>query len=336
MLPGMRRNHRLAPLALLAACQGPTSDPVKGPHSAAEAPSTGPTGGLERLAVLDSFLTFRRAGAAATSTVVFLHGNPLSSRVWRGVVPIVAARARCLSPDLIGMGDSGKPEIAYRYSDHVRYLDAWFDAQRLRDLVLVGYDWGGVLAMDWARRHPGRARGVVVFETFLRPLEWSDWSPRGAELFRALRTPGVGEKMVLEENAFLARSLSNGIRRQMSEDELAAYYAPYPTPASRRPLLQWPREIPIAGQPADVARVVSLNGDWLAASADVPKLLLAFEAAPGREPSPTSSPELVAWAREHARGLEVVELPAAGHHAPEDRPVEIGEAIVSWMGRRGL
>jgi haloalkane dehalogenase len=335
----MRLNHPLATAAtMLSACHPSATELQQDPQSAAQAsaPSAAPAANPKRSAVLDSFLAFREAGSAADPTVVFLHGNPLSSRVWHGVVPIVAERARCLSPDLIGMGDSGKPDIGYRYADHARYLDAWLDMQGLGDVVLVGYDWGGVLAMDWAVRHPGRVRGLVVFETFLRPLEWSDWSPRGAELFRALRTKGVGEQMVLEENAFLARSLSNGIRRPLSEDELAAYYAPYPTPASRRPLLQWPREIPIDGQPADVARVVSRNGEWLAASSEVPKLLLAFEAPAGLHPSPTGSPKLIEWARGHARGLEVAELPTAGHHAAEDRPQEIGEAIVAWMDRNRL
>jgi haloalkane dehalogenase len=333
----MRLNQPLATAAtMLSACHPPTTEPLNGPPPVAQTstPSAAAAGDPKRTAVLDSFLAFREAGSVAEPTVVFLHGNPLSSRVWHGVVPIVAQRARCLSPDLIGMGDSGKPDIAYRYADHARYLDVWFDAQSLRNVVLVGYDWGGVLAMDWAVRHPDRVRGVVVFETFLRPLEWSDWSPRGAELFRALRTPAVGEKMVLEENGFLARSLSNGIRRPLAQDELAAYYAPYPTPASRRPLLQWPREIPIEGQPADVTRVVSRNGEWLASS-DVPKLLLAFAAPEGLHPSPTGSPQLIEWARGHARGLEIVELPTAGHHAPEDRPEEIGGAIVAWMERTG-
>lgn len=300
------------------------------------AANTAPVIELKRSLVLDSFIAYREAGSGSEPTLVLLHGNPLSSRVWHGVIPILAERARCLAPDLIGMGDSGKPDIDYRYADHTRYLDAWFEAQHLGQVVLVGYDWGGVLAMDWAARHPGRVGGVVVFETFLRPLEWSDWSPRGAELFRALRTPGSGEKMVLDENEFLARSLSNGIERPLTEHERAAYYAPYPTPASRRPLLQWPREIPIAGEPADVARVVTRNAEWLAASSNVPKLLLAFEQPAGLQPSPTGSPHVIEWARTHARGLEVAELPAAGHHAAEDQPQEIGRAIAAWMGRNGL
>jgi haloalkane dehalogenase len=279
-------------------------------------------------------MTFREVGAG--SPVVFLHGNPMSSRVWRGVLPHVAEHGLCLAPDLIGMGESGKPDIAYRFSDHARYLDAWFDALALRNVVLVGYDWGGALAMDWAARHPDRVRGLVFFETFLRPMEWKEWSPRGAELFRALRTAGVGEKMVLEENQFLARSLSNGIKRRIGEDEAAAYYAPYSDAASRRPLLQWPREIPIEGEPADVKAVVTRYDAWLASTPAVPKLLLAFEQPGELQPSPTGSPAMIQWARANVAALDVIGLGPAGHHAPEDLPREIGEAIASWLVRHGL
>jgi haloalkane dehalogenase len=288
-----------------------------------------------RVPVLDSFMTYREQGDAATS-LVLLHGNPLSSRVWHGVMPRLAERARCLAPDLIGMGDSGKPDIAYRYADQARYLDAWLDALELEKVVLVGYDWGGVLAMDWAARHAERTRGLVVFETFLRPLQWKEWTPQGAELFRAIRTPGVGEQMVLEANQFLARSLTNGIKRPLAEEELAAYYAPYPTPASRRPLLQWPREIPVEGEPPEVVALVDRYDAWLASSPSVPKLLLAFENPTGLQPSPTGSPAMVEWARTHVAGLEVESLPPAGHHAAEDRPHEISDAILAWMSRHAL
>jgi haloalkane dehalogenase len=286
-----------------------------------------------RVEVLDSFISFREAGTG--SDLVLLHGNPLSSRVWHGVLPRLTEHARCFAPDLVGMGDSGKPALDYRLADHARYLDAWFEALCLRDVVLVGYDWGGVLAMDWARRHPDRVRGLVVFETFLRPLQWSEWSPRGAELFRALRTPGVGEKMVLEANEFLARSLENGIKRPLADAERAAYYAPYSKPEYRRPLLQWTREIPIDGEPADVYETVLRYDAWLAESRAVPKLLLDFESPSGLQPSPTGSPAMVEWARRHVASLEVSELGPAGHHAPEDRPSEIGEAIVAWLIRHG-
>lgn len=287
----------------------------------------------QRLPVLDSSLAYREVGQG--SPIVFLHGNPLSSRVWRNVLPGVAPHARCLTPDLIGMGDSGKPDIAYRFSDHARYLDAWFDALALRDIVLVGYDWGGALAMDWAARHADRVRGLVVFETFLRPMSWSEWTPQGAELFRALRTPGVGEQLVLESNQFLARSFKNGVRRGLSEDEVAAYSAPFVDPQARRPILQWTREIPIEGEPADVHAVIARYDAWLAASF-VPKLLLSFERPAELQPSPTGSPAVIAWAREQVRALEVIELPPAGHHAPEDVPHEISAGIAAWLERHDL
>ena len=284
---------------------------------------------VHRIDILESHLSYRVAGAGPA--VAFLHGNPTSSYLWRGVIPHVAGRARCLAPDLIGMGASGKPDLAYRFADHARYVDAWFDALDLRDVVLVGHDWGGALAMDWAARHPDRVRGLVVFETFLRRMRWADWPPQGLELFRALRTPAVGEQLVLEENQFLARSLSFGIKRPLADDERAAYYAPYPDPASRRPLLQWPREIPIDGEPADVAAIVDRYRAWMGSSPAVPKLLLTFDA-----PSVLGAPAIIDDARATFAALEVVALGPAGHHAPEDRPDDIGRAIATWLDRRGL
>lgn len=291
---------------------------------------------MHRRNSLDSFISYRELGSGTGPALLFLHGNPLSSHVFRNVLPELSERARCLAPDLIGMGESGKPEIEYRFADHARYLDGWIEAMDLRDLILIGYDWGGALAMDWAARHPQRVRGLVVFETFLRPLEWQEWSTPGAQLFRALRTPEVGEQMVLEENGFLARSLANGTRRKLSEEERAVYYAPYPDPASRRPLLQWPREIPIAGQPPEVDARVRAYDAWLATSAAVPKLLLSFESPAELQPSPTGSAAMIAWARENIAALDVAALGPAGHHAPEDVPLEIACAIAAWLDRKAL
>ena len=278
---------------------------------------------------LDSHMTYREAGSGAD--VVFLHGNPTSSYVWRHVIPRLGGRVHALAPDLIGMGNSGKPDIAYRFDDHARYLDAWFEAVGVRDAVLVGYDWGGVLAMHWAARHPARVRGLVVFETFLRPMQWSEWPPRGAELFRNLRTPGIGEKMVLEENQFLGTSFASGVKNGLSDADRAVYDAPYGTPESRRPLLQWPREIPIDGEPEDVVAIVKAYDAWLATSPEVAKLLLTFDAA-----TPLGTPAIVEWARANIAALDVVSLGPAGHHAPEDLPNEITDAIAAWMGRHGF
>ncbi|NNC02204.1 haloalkane dehalogenase [Corallococcus exiguus] len=283
---------------------------------------------VHQIQVLDSFISYREAGTG--SPIVFLHGNPTSSHVWRNVIPPLAGRGRCLAPDLIGMGDSGKPDIPYRFEDHARYLDAWFDALDLRDVVLVGYDWGGVLALDWARRHPDRVRGVAVFETFLRPMRWSDWPPQGEQLFRALRTPGVGEQLVLEQNAFLEKSFANGVQRGLAEGDRAIYQAPYPDAASRRPVLQWPREIPIDGEPADVAAVVENYDAWLAQPSVKPVLLLTFG------DTGLNAPSIVEWARANLQSLEIVPLHRAGHHAPEDAPEDIVRALQAWMDRSAL
>jgi len=278
--------------------------------------------------VLDSHMAFVEAGAGAVP-VVFLHGNPTSSHLWRNVVPHVADRARCLAPDLIGMGFSGKPEIGYRFADHARYLDAWFDALGLDGVVLVGHDWGGSLAMDWAARHPDRVRGLVVVETFLRPMSWAEYPAGAVGFFRDLRTPGVGERMVLEENWFVERALPLTVP-DLGAADLDVYRAPFPDPGSRRPLLQWPREIPLDGEPADVADRFRAFGRWLATSPEVPKLLLTVE------PGQLVSPAVVAWARENVAVLEVESIGQAGHHAPENQPEAIGTAVAGFVDRHLL
>lgn len=281
------------------------------------------------VAVLDTHLHYVEQGAG--TAVVFLHGNPTSSYLWRDVLPAVAQRAHGIAPDLVGMGASGKPDIAYRFQDHARYLDAFLDALHLDRVVLVGTDWGGALALDWGARHPGRARGVVVFETFLRPMHWSDWPPQGAALFRALRTPGAGEKLVIEDNGFLPQSLAFGVKRGLRPEERAIYEAPFAEPKARKPMLQWPREIPIDGEPADVAAVVERYGAWAATPASGPKLLLTFEA-----PSVLVSAATVDWARATFANLEIERLGPAGHHAPEDQPEAIGASIAAWLERHRL
>ncbi|MGY2063225.1 haloalkane dehalogenase, partial [Nocardia gipuzkoensis] len=170
--------------------------------------------------VLDSYLHYRDIGSGDVP-VVFLHGNPTSSYLWRNVIPYVSGDTRALAPDLIGMGDSGKPDIAYRFVDHARYLDAWFDALGLDRVVLVGHDWGGALGMHWAARHPDRVRGIALVETFLRPMSWSEMPPQGVELFRRFRS-AEGERMILQENMFIEYNLPFG-SRGLTEADLDAY-----------------------------------------------------------------------------------------------------------------
>ena len=191
------------------------------------------------------------------------------------MIPHVSGQARCLAPDLIGMGESGKPDLAYRLADHVRYLDAWFDAMSLNDAVLAGHDWGGTLAMVWAARHPGRVRGIAVAETFLRPLRSEELAPPVAGLFRAYRS-SKGEQVVMEDNMVIEVNLAGGAR-ELSAADLDVYRAPFLEPASRKPMLAWTREFPLDGEPADVVEVVLGCGRWMAGTPGVPKLIMAVE-----------------------------------------------------------
>jgi haloalkane dehalogenase len=279
--------------------------------------------------VLGSTMFYQEVGAG--TPMVFLHGNPTSSYLWRKVMPLVGP-GRLLAPDLIGMGDSGKPAIGYTLADHARYLDAWFDALGLDRVVLVGHDWGGVLAFDWAARHPGRAAGVAFFETIVRPLAWAEFPESARAFFRSLRTPGAGEAMVLEQNVFIEQALPAGVLTGLSAADVAAYRNPYPTPQSRRPLLAWARSMPLDGEPQDVVARVEAYDRWLAASAEVPKLLLTFDPGPGT----MIGPELADWCRRHISALEVAACGPAGHHAPEDQPAAIAAAIAAWADEHGL
>jgi haloalkane dehalogenase len=281
--------------------------------------------------VIDSHIAYTETGREGLP-VVFLHGNPTSSHLWRNVVPHIADRARVLAPDLIGMGASGKPDIAYDFADQARYLDAWFEALDLREVVLVGHDWGGALALDWAARHPGRVRGVVLLETILKPTSSTELPAAARTRFEAFRTPEIGEKLVLDENNFLETAFTGGVLHPLSDEDVRPYRAPYPTRESRRPLLAWPRMMPIDGEPADVVARVTDYDTWLATSVDVPKLLLTFDSSP----TLLIGEAMIAWSRRNIAALEIEHCGPAGHHAPEDRPDAIGEAIARWLDAHHL
>ncbi|MFD8695558.1 haloalkane dehalogenase [Kitasatospora purpeofusca] len=269
----------------------------------------------------------RPAAGAGAPPVVLLHGNPTSSHLWRKVVPHLAGRSRVLAPDLIGMGASGKPAVDYDFDDQARYLDAWFDALGLDRVVLVGHDWGGALALDRAARYPDRVAGVVLLETFLKPLDAEELPPPARARAEAFRTPGVGEELVLEQNVFIETAFRGGVLNPLGEDEVRPYREPFPTPESRRPMLAWSRMTPIDGGPAEVVARVEAYDRWLAGSPEVPKLLLTFDSSP----TLLVGEAAVAWAREHIAALTVEHCGPAGHHAPEDRPDAIGRAIADWL-----
>jgi haloalkane dehalogenase len=206
-----------------------------------------------------------------------------------GLVFVTEGIQKSLDPVALGAGRFAKIGI----TDHARYLDAWFEAMNLGEVVIVGHDWGGALGMDWASRHRDRVRGIAVVETFLRPVRWDELTPLSAELFRGYRS-AKGEEMVLENNMLVEVNLGRNVMRPMSDADLAVYRAPYPTPASRLPMLQWTREFPLDGEPADVAEIVRAYGAWMGSTPNVPKLVMAVENGSG-----LGSPEMVRWAAEH-------------------------------------
>jgi haloalkane dehalogenase len=286
---------------------------------------------MPSLPLLDSTMFYREAGDG--EPFVFLHGNPTSSHVWRNVIANTGLPIRSLAPDLIGMGQSGKPDIAYGFADHARYLDAWFDALALDRVVLVGHDWGGALAMDWAARHPDRVRGLVLMETILRPMTWDDFPGPHRTRYETLRAPGSGEAKVLDENFFIEQALKLTVRSGLAPEDHDVYRQPYPTRESRHPLLAWPREMPIEGEPADTVSRIESYDAWLASSPSIPKLLLTFD---GPEGTLMIGPKMIEWAQANIASLDVEACGSAAHICPEDQPSAIATAITSWATRHRL
>ncbi len=259
-------------------------------------------------------------------SVLFLHGNPTSSYLWRDVIPHVSGRRRCIAPDLIGMGDSAKlPDPgpgSYRFIEHRHYLDALIDRLAVGDSVtLVLHDWGSALGFDWARRNHKRVAGIVYMESIVRPVEWDEWPEAAADIFRAFRSE-AGEKMVIEDNLFVEAVLPASIIRDLSAEEHDEYRRPFLEPKHRRPTLTWPREIPLAGEPADVVEIVREYSEWLP-DTSFPKLFINAE--PGAILTGPQREFCGTW-----RNQTEITVPGI-HFIQEDSPHEIGKAIHDWL-----
>ena len=275
-----------------------------------------------RVKVLDSEMAYVDVGQG--DPIVFLHGNPTSSYLWRNVIPHVAGHGRCLAPDLIGMGVSGKASGgSYRFVDHARYLDAWFAELGLAEnVIVVGHDWGSALGFHWAARFPERVKALAYMEALVRPLTWAEWPDNARSIFQSMRSP-AGESIVLDKNVFVERILPGSVLRRLGEDEMRVYRAPWTVPGeSRRPTLTWPREIPMEGEPTDVVAIVGSYARWLATTT-VPKLFVNAE--PGAI--------LVGAQREFCRTWpNQREVTVRGiHFVQEDSPAEIGEALARFL-----
>ncbi len=262
--------------------------------------------------------------------ILFLHGNPTSSYLWRNIIPHLKTMGRCIAPDLIGMGDSEKLEDSgpgrYRFVEHRAYLDALFDYLGLTERVtLIVHDWGSALGFDWANRHRNAVFSIAYMEAIVRPMSWDDWPEQSRPIFNGLRSE-AGDELILQKNAFVELILPASTKRDLIEEEMAEYRRPFADPGEdRRPTLTWPRQIPIDGAPADVVEIVQSYADWLSQSG-IPKLFI--NANPGAI--------LVGDQREFCRQWpNQTEVTVPGiHFVQEDSPEEIGTAIADWL--RGL
>jgi haloalkane dehalogenase len=262
--------------------------------------------------------------------IVFQHGNPTSSYLWRNIMPHLTSLGRCIAVDLIGMGDSDKLDKPgpdrYRFVEHRDYLFAAWEALGIRDHVtLVIHDWGSALGFDWASRNPDAVLGIAYMEGIVTPMNWDDWPDAAAQIFQGFRSP-AGESMILEKNLFVERVLPGSVIRKMSDEEMAVYRRPFETAGEdRRPTLSWPRQIPIEGEPEDVVDIVIEYANWLQET-EVPKLFVNAE--PGAI--------LIGKQREFCRGFKnQTEVTVPGiHFIQEDSPDAIGRAIAQW--RRGI
>ena len=258
--------------------------------------------------------------------IVFQHGNPTSSYLWRNVMPHLQDQGRCIAIDLIGMGDSDKLEDSgpdrYTLLEHGEYFDGALEALGVRDRVtFVIHDWGSALGFDWANRHRQAVMGIAYMEAIVRPMTWDQWPEAARGMFQGLRS-AAGEEMILEKNVFVERVLPGSVLRELSEEEMEVYRRPFKNPGEdRRPTLTWPRQIPIEGEPPEVVELVQSYADWLS-QCDVPKLFINAE--PGAI--------LIGKQRDFCRSWpNQKEVTVPGNHfLQEDSPDEIGQAIAQW------
>lgn len=271
--------------------------------------------------VLDTEMTYVDVGEG--DPIVFLHGNPTSSYLWRNIIPEVQGLGRCLAPDLVGMGESGDaPDGSYRFADHTRYLDAWFAALELDRVTLVIHDWGSGLGFHWANRHRHRIKGIAYMEAFVRPLTWEEWPRLAGVIFKMIRSK-KGEEFILKNNGFIKYILPSGVIRQMTDKELDVYRKPFLEEGEeRRPMLTWAREVPLGGEPEDVHNLVKEYAEWLATS-KVPKLFI--NGAPGMILTGPQRDYCRTWPNQ-------TEVTVKGlHFLQEDSPKEIGEALFKFV-----
>jgi haloalkane dehalogenase len=254
---------------------------------------------------------------------LFLHGNPTSSYLWRNIIPHVKPLGRVVAVDLIGMGKSDKPDIDYRFSTHIKYIDEFIRLLYLKDIVLVIHDWGSGIGFNYAMNNETNVKGIVFMEAVIRPLYWNEFPFLAKFLFKRFRHPTKGPKMIVKNNFFIEKVLPNFMIRKLTQEEMDRYREPFLEASSRKPVLVWPNEIPIDGQPADNTEIVQRYHEKLKQSG-IPKLLL------WAKPGAILKEKHVKQIKQEFKNLEDVYLGKGKHYLQEDHPDEIGKAIVDW------
>ncbi len=278
----------------------------------------------KRMDVLDSFMEYLDT-AKGSNVVIFLHGNPTSSFLWRNVVPHVQPVARCLAPDLIGMGGSGKPDIRYTYADHYSYLSKWIDQMDLPSKIsIVGHDWGSALGFNWCYQNQDRVQSVIHMESVVRPFPSYDAFPEPSrDIFKTAGSPDMGEELLLKQNVFVEQALPGNIIRKLSEEEMDVYCKPFLVEKHRLPILVWRREVPIADEgPEEVYKIVSDYYQWLSTSTNIPKLYI------DADPGVISQSERLTI--ENLTNQKIVKVKGL-HFLQEDSPDDIGMAIAAFL-----
>ena len=255
--------------------------------------------------------------------ILFLHGNPTSSYIWRNIIPYLMEEGRCLAPDLTGMGNSGKPNIDYKFIDHYRYIVEFIKNMKLTNITLVLHDWGSAIGFYYAMNHPENVKSIAFMESIIKPWKWKDlkWNYRLG--FRLLRTPGIGEAMIYWRNAFLNDFLPDLVIRKLTKSEMQIYKAPFKKRSHRKPMLMWPGEIPINGRPKDTYQIVKEYSDFLKNS-NLPKLLIYGE------PGAMIRKKEVKWAKKHFKNLTAFSVGYGLHFLQEDHPDKIGLRLKEW------
>jgi haloalkane dehalogenase len=291
--------------------------------------NTSPFAALKHRTIAGKTMAYIDEGEAEGDAIVFQHGNPTSSYLWRNVMPHLAGLGRLIACDLIGMGGSDKLSPSgpdrYHFAEQRDYLIALWDELDLGDrVVLVLHDWGSALGFDWANQHRDRVQGIAYMEAIATPLQWSDVPPEKQPTFQGLRSP-AGEELILEQNAFVEAVLPGSVLRGLSDEEMSHYRRPFLNAGEdRRPTLSWPRDLPIGGEPADVVAVVEDYSSWLAKS-DVPKLFVNAE--PGAIINDRVRAHVRTWPNQ-------IETTVAGiHYIQEDSPDQIGSAVADFVRR---